>query len=155
MASNFPVQVMGNYPPDRVRHINVTAGQTFITGAMVVLSSGAVSECGADPATWTGIAMAPASVGLATPESIYGGDKIPVFIATPLDTFFVASATTPVYATHIGVAYGVVKSTNWLLDTSETTATIWEVIDVSNSPQQEGFYARPLASRLNPSGIAS
>lgn len=159
MASNFAIQAMGNYPPDRVRYLPVKAAETFIVGAMLKLSSGEVMECGADPSAWTGIALAPATLGLASGGSVFGDSRgtkmIPVFIPTPIDTFFVSSATTPVLTTHFGVAYGVVKSTNWLLDISETSATIFEVIDVSNSPQQEGFFCRPLASRLEASGIAS
>lgn len=155
MASNFPIQVATAYPPDRVRLFPVTAGQTFIAGALVVLSSGTVSECGADPANILGIALAPASVGLASPESIYGGDNIPVFVLTPNDTVFISSSTTPVFATHVGTAYGIVKSTNWLADISDTTNTRLVIIDVSNSPQQEGFYARFLAANLQLDAIAS
>jgi hypothetical protein len=159
MASNFPIQVMGGYSPDRIRYIPVKAAESFIAGAMVKLTSGEAEECGADPSAWLGIALAPASLGLATAGSPFGDSRgtkmIPVFLVTPADTLFIASATTPVQATHLGVAYGVVKSTNWLLDISETSATIFEVYDVSNSPQQEGFFVRALASRLTVSSIAS
>ncbi len=155
MASNFPIQIMGHYAPDRVMLIPTKAAQTFVNGALVKLTSGEVEECGADPSAVLGIALAPASLGLATAGSIWGGTKIPVFVPTPTDLVFVASATTPVFATHVKTAYGVVKSTNWLLDISETSATVFEVVDVSVSPQQEGFYCRFLASRLEISGIAS
>lgn len=159
MASNFPIQIQGTYSPDRVRYFPVKAAQTFIYGAMVKLTSGEAEECGSDPSAWLGIALAPASLGLAAAGSIFGDNRstsmIPVFMVTPADTFFVASSTTPVQATHVGTAYGVVKSTNWLLDISETSATIFEVYDVSVSPQQEGFICRALASRLTVSSIAS
>lgn len=155
MASNFPIQIMGHYAPDRVQYLPVKAAETFVSGALIKNTSGEAQECGADPSALIGIALAPASMGLATAGSIWGGTKIPIFIATPMDLVFVASATTPVQATHMGVAYGVVKSTNWLLDISETSATVFEVVDVSNSPQQEGFYCRFLASRLTISAIVS
>lgn len=155
MASNFPVQVMGNYPPDRVRYFPVTAAQTFVTGALVVLTTGALVECGADPSLILGVAMGPASVGLATAGSIFGGTNLPVFVLTPADTAFMASATTPVFATHVATAYGVVKSTNWLVDISDTTNTRVTPIDVSNSPQQEGFYVRFSAANLQLDAIAS
>lgn len=159
MASNFPIQVMGTYSPDRVRYLPVKAAETFIIGAMVKLSSGEVTECGSDPGAWTGLALAPASVGLATAGSVFGDPRgtkmIPIFVVTPLDTLFIASATTPVQATHFSVKYGVVKSTNWLLDISETSATIFSVLDVSVTPQQEGFYVRAMASRLEFGPIAS
>lgn len=155
MASNFPCAPATNYASDRVRYFPVTAAQTFISGALVFLTSGAVSECGADPSAILGIALAPASVGLATAGSIFGGTNIPVFVLTPNDTIWMGSATTPVFATHVTTAYGIVKSTNWLVDTSDTSNTRVVPIDVSNSPQQEGFYVRFLAASLQLDAIAS
>lgn len=155
MASSFPLQIAKPYPPTRVYHYPVTAGQTFITGALVFLTSGAVSECGSDPSSILGIALAPASVGLASAGSIYGGTNIPVFVLSPEDILFMASATTPVFATHATTAYGVEKTTYWRVDTSDTSNTRVVVVDVSNSPQQEGFYVKFLAANLQLDAVAS
>lgn len=155
MSSQFACAPATNYASDRIRYFPVTAGQTFILGALVFLTSGAVSECGSDPANILGIAMAPASVGLAAAGSIFGGTNIPVFVLTPSDTIWMASSTTPVFATHVGTAYGIEKTTNWRVDTTDTGATRVVPIDVSNTPQQEGFYVRFLAANLQLDAIAS
>lgn len=154
MSSNF-APTPQHYAGDRVRYFPVLAGQTFITGALVVLSAGTIAECGADPANILGIALAPASVGLAAAGSIFGGTNIPVFVLNPQDVIFMASGTTPVFATHVGTAYGVEKTTNWRVDTTEVAATRLVVIDVSLSPQQEGYYVRFLAANLQLDAIAS
>lgn len=138
-----------------MHYFPVTAAQTFIAGALVVVTTGALVECGADPAAILGIAQAPASVGLATGGSIFGGTNIPVFVISPEDIIWMASATTPVFATHVTQAYGVVKSTNWLVDVSDTSNTRVHVTGVSNSPQQEGFYVRFMAASLQLDAIAS
>lgn len=155
MASNFAPAPATNYASDRIRYFPVTAAQTFIAGALVLLTAGKVSECGADPTAILGIALAPASVGLATVGSIFGGSNIPVFVLTTQDTIFMGSSTTPVFGTHVGTAYGLVKSTNWLVDISETGTTSVIPIDVSNSPQQEGFYVRFSADHLQLDAVAS
>ena len=155
MASNFACAPANNYGSDRIRYFPVTAAQTFVVGALVFLTSGAVTECGADPANILGIALAPASVGLDTRGSIFGGTQIPVFVLTPNDTIWMGSSTTPVFATHVGTAYGIVKSTNWLVDISDTGNTRVVPIDVSNTPQQEGYYVRFLAANLQLDAIAS
>ena len=153
MATNFAPSPAHHYPPDRIKYFPVLAGQTFITGALVVYASGTITECGADPTSILGIALAPASVGLASAGSIYGGTNIPVFILDPEDVIVMASATTPVYATHVNVAYGLVKSTNWLIDVSETTTTSIKAIDVSISPER--WYVRFDAARCQFDQIAS
>lgn len=155
MASNFPIQLVRAYPAHRVKYFPVKNAETFITGALVFLTGGEASECGADPANILGIAMAPASIGLASAGSIYGGKNIPVFVLSPEDEVFIASATTPVFATHIGNSYGVEKTTNWRLDTTEVGATRLVVTSVHNTPQQEGFVAKFLAANLQLDAIAS
>lgn len=155
MATNFaPILGMKDTGYE-VRLFPVTAGQTFIAGALVYLTSGALSECGADPTSIAGVALAPASMGLATAGSIWGGTKIPVALLSPTAIVFMASATTPVFATHVGTAYGLVKSTNWLVDISETSTTSVVVVDVAVSPQPEGFYVRFSADHLQFDAIAS
>lgn len=158
MASNFAPQIQ-TYHGDRVRYFPVTAAQTFIAGALVFLTSGAVSECGADPTSILGIACAPASVGLDAKGSFFGDLRgttmIPVYVLNPVDVVFMASGTTPVYATHVGQAYGIEKTTNWRVDPTDAVNTRVTVIDVSLSPVQEGWFVRFLAANLQFDSIAS
>ena len=154
MASNFPIEVL-NHEAEDIMYFPVTAGQTFTVKALVFLTSGAVTECGADPANILGIALAPASVGLDANGSIYGGTNIPILVLDPDHICWMASATTPVFATHVGTAYGIEKTTNWRVDTTDTGATRVVVTNVSLSPTQEGFYARFLATNLQLDAIAS
>lgn len=154
MASNFPLHVGKGHDRGRVQIIPVKSGQTFIVGALLKLTSNEVEEAGADPTALVGIAYAPASLGLDSAGSYFdGGTGIPVFVPGPGTEFFIASATTPVFATHHGVLYGVVKSTNWLLDISETTAVPFKVSGVSLSPGREGFYVVPNMGYWTTSGI--
>ena len=152
MASNFPCEPAGYYSPKSVKHFPVTAGQTFIKGALVVYTSDALVECGADPASVLGIALEPASVGLATAGSIHGGTNIPVLVFDPTMEIKISSATTPAQSL-VNDVYGVVKSTNWLLDTSETTATVFQVVDFRTAP--ELLIVRPLAAACQMDAIAS
>lgn len=155
MASNFPCKPANIYSANRVRYFPVTAAQTFIDGALVVLTTGALVECGADPALILGIALAPASMGLASGGSIFGGTNIPVFVLTTEDEVWMASSTTPVFATHVTVAYGIEKTTNWRVDVGDTGNTRVHVVGVSLSPQQEGFYVRFMAANLQLDAVAS
>ena len=157
MASQFPIQLAQGIDSAHIRYMPVTAAQTFITGALVTitLGVGTVGECGADPATILGIAMAPASIGLATTGSIYGGTQIPVYILQPDTVCFMASATTPVQATHQFVLYGIEKTTNWRVDTTDVANTRVTVVDISNTPLQEGFYVKFLAANLLGDSIVS
>lgn len=152
MASNFPAAVAMDYAPGRVIHFPVTAGQTFIAGALVYLTSGALTECGADPANIMGIALAPASVGLATAGSIFGGTTIPVFPLTGNDMVLMSCATTPVAVTHVGTRYGIVKSTNWLVDTTDTTNLRVVVCQVQVSPLPEAWWVRFIGAKLQLDG---
>jgi hypothetical protein len=156
MASNFPPQMVQKESSAYIDYFPVTAAQTFIAGALVFYDTSAntITECAADPTAILGIALAPASVGLDAAGSFYGGTKIPVQVLGPDTILFMASATTPAQS-HVGDSYGVVKSTNWLVDTSETGAPCVTVIGISNSPQQEGFYVRLLATDAQMDSVAS
>lgn len=154
MASNFPCAPMGAYPPERVFHYPVTAAQTFIAGALVYLTSGALSECGSDPSVIAGIALAPASVGLDSKGSIFGGTNIPIFPIISSDIIVMGSSTTPVQATHESVSYGIVKSTNWLVDTSDTSNKRVRVVKVRLSPYPEQWLVRFLGASLQFDGAA-
>lgn len=158
MATNFPPQL--GIKADAgvlVRLMPVTAAEAFVVGELVYLDTavGTIKVCGADPALIAGIAYAPASMGLAAAGSIWGGTNIPVALLSSAAVVFMASSTTPVFATHVGNAYGVEKTTNWRVDIGDTSATRVDVVDISISPQQEGFFVRFKAANLQFDAIAS
>lgn len=159
MASNFKLQAAFQYQPSDMVYVPVTAGQTFIDGNIVNLTSfAAVVGTSTSTSTVLGQALGSAADGLATGGSIWGGTNIPVLLFRPGQKWFIASTTTPVFGTHFGVAYGVTISAtaNVLLDISNTTQTLFRVMGVSNSPQQEGFFVTPtMPGYLLFSGIAS
>lgn len=112
-----------------VMQYTLAASQTFKSGAWVVKSSGAVQECGADPAAVLGMAMEDA-------DSIEETGKVLVYTHADGDTVFAVQGTVdPVHATHVGNDYGVVKDGDgiWVIDISETTATVLHVVDVDVS----------------------
>lgn len=156
--ANFALMPASGYKPENVKYFPVQAAETFIAGALVVYditTNKTISECGADPATILGIALAPASVGLATGGSIYGSTNIPVFVITPDCDIKIGSSTTYVQATHLGNVYGVVKSTNWLLDISDTSNTRAIVVDGSATPYPDFMIVRFTAANLQFDSIAS
>ncbi len=119
MASVFPAEPAYKHDESDVIYMPVTAGQTFKKGAFVVLAAGALVECGANPAAIHGLALCDASVGLVAAGSIYGGTNIPVLLLQPDTILKISSATTPVFATHVGTGtvYGITKVGNvWQLD---------------------------------------
>lgn len=121
MASSFPLEPGYKHDASDVIYMPVTAAQTFKKGALCVLSTGLLVECGANPAVINAIALCDASVGLDSRGSIYGGTNIPVIVPQPDTVFKLSSTTTPVFATHVGVVYGVTKVGNiWQLDISKT-----------------------------------
>lgn len=122
MASSFALEPAYKHDESDVIYMPVTAAQTFKKGALCVLSTGLLVECGANPAAINAIALCDASVGLDPRGSIYGGTNIPVIVPQPDTVFKLSSATTPVFATHVGNIYGVTKVGNvWQLDISKTT----------------------------------
>ena len=146
MASSFPLTIYGGTPfQPQIRSYPVTAGQTFIAGALVYLTSGAVSECGADPAAILGIALCSAAN-----KTLYANSEIPVACLTPEVLCVMSSSTTPT-ASHPGVVYGIVKSTYWKVDTSDTTNERIAVVDFSphtGNAGQEWFIVKFLGDYL-------
>jgi hypothetical protein len=139
MASLFAAEPAYKHDLSDVIYLPVAAAQTFIAGALVVFTyagAGTLTECGANPAAITGMALAPASVGLAPAGSIYGGTNIPVLILQPDMILKISSTTTPAIATHLGIAYGITKGTNyWQLDISKTGANArFTVVGISPAP---------------------
>ena len=137
----YPADFPGNSP--RIQRMAVTAAQTFKAGALVLTSAaGTISECGADPATITGVALQDAFSGPGynaadTPTVVTGRDSdISVAIATR-DTIFsgrgINGGTDPVIPlqTHIGETYGVAKTgDDWVIDFAEVTTMSVEVVDI-------------------------
>lgn len=160
MASTFKPQVSGNLSgyPD-VREFGVTAAEAFEVGELVYMdvNTGLILVCGADPALIAGISGAAAAFGLGSqwPGNIYDGVKIPVTLLNSNTLVFMSSTTTPLL-THVGNAYGVAKvGHTWQVDTGDTSATRVVVVDIYNSPQQEGFLVKFLAANLQFDAVAS
>lgn len=124
-----------------------TTGQTFLKGALLVLSSGSLVECSATPTAAHGIALEPVAskpgwnaansptvITGRVQEVSYGvADRITVWSCRGVN-----GATDPVTPaiTHIGVKYGAVKDANgiWALNIADTTNLIFQVedIDITN-----------------------
>ncbi|CAB4165123.1 hypothetical protein UFOVP1537_2 [uncultured Caudovirales phage] len=151
-GTNFP-PILGMKADSgiEVRLYTVESGSTFIAGALVYLdtSTHTIKECGTDPSLILGVAYASAAAGLT--NSLWGGTAIPVAVLTSNAIVAMASATTAA-TTYIGTSYGIVKSTNWLVDTSDTTNDRVMVVDVSVSP--EIWYVRFVTANLQMTGLA-
>jgi hypothetical protein len=117
------------------------ATQTFKAGAPVVLSSGYLQECGADPALVMGIASRNGQNGASA-----GLKRQTVILAHP-DVLFLGnldngSAGTASAATDIGKKYGIAKhggTGHWYVDSTDTSNTrvvIWDVWDGVINGQQ-------------------
>lgn len=119
-------------------------GQTFKKGALVKLNAdGTISECGADPALITGIALEdagsrPGFNAANNPTLIQGGQQV-VSVAVADRTIVyscrgVNGGTDPVtpLLTNIGEDYGCVKDADgsWALDLAEVTTKQWRIVDV-------------------------
>lgn len=118
-------------------------GQTFTFGALLVLSSGKVIECSADPASVYGVALQPANTGPGflpadSPTVITGRiQEVSVAMADRQNFFsgrMVNGATDPVTpaVTDIGVKYGVVKTSDgtWAVDQTDTTNLVVQIEDI-------------------------
>lgn len=146
MASSFPLTIYGgSVVQPIIRSYPVTAGQTFIAGALVFITSGAVSECGADPAAILGIALSSAAN-----KTLFPNSEINVACLTPECMCVMSSSTTPT-ASHPTVQYGIVKSTYWKVDTSDTTNDRVVVVDFSphtGNAGQEWYVVKFIADYL-------
>ena len=164
MATNFKPIISGNqsgYP--EVRYFTVDASATFVVGELVYWDTATqtLKGCGADPSLIAGIALASAAFGLGTqwPGNIYDNagvlTAIPVALLTPTTKVFMSSSSTPALS-NVGVAYGVASNSGvWRVDTSDTSNTRLVVVDIFNTPQQEGFLVQFLAANLQFDAVAS
>lgn len=113
-----------------VTEYTLKSAATFLLHALVKLTSGEVEESGADPSAVLGIAADPTSQAL--PGFVSGGvlglsSKIGVYVADEDIEFSWPCTSNPADA-NVGVAYGVVKTSNvWYIDLTETSATVVKI----------------------------
>jgi hypothetical protein len=119
-------------------------GQTFLKGALVKLNAdGTISECGADPALITGVALEaagsrPGFNAANNPALVQGGMQVVSVAIADRTTIFscrgVNGGTDPVTPalTNIGEDYGCAKTGagDWVLDLAEVTTKQWRIVDV-------------------------
>ena len=151
MSSAFrPFLRAGNREPVVISYTPASA-EDFLAGALVVYntSTDVIDECGSDPGSVLGIALADAAA-----KTLYADGKVPVAVLDPDVVVCLASSTTPVEGHKYDAGYGVVKTgNNWLLDISETSAKVFQVIDVDIA--NGIFFCRAIASVLQADQIAS
>jgi hypothetical protein len=97
----------------------LAAGQTFKTGAFVVLSGVPdITECGADPASIYGISEEPAGKNPVDPL------KVIVTRATENTRWWIQCSANPV-AANLGVLYGIAKDADgiWYCDFTDVVNT--------------------------------
>lgn len=131
-----PARVIGTGVPD-VLSVAYTTGQTFKKGALLTYAAaGTVSECGADPASVAGVALENAGskpgYDAANSPSVVTGrvQEVSMAVANRTTVFSMRGSAAP-QQTNINEQYGVVKSgDDWILDLTETTTKVFEVVDV-------------------------
>lgn len=121
------------------RQYPLATGETFKAGDIVILSAGAVEEAAADPAAGLGLAAEDA-------DSVEEEGKVLVNLGDEHTIFAMQGTVDPVYATHVGNDYGVVKDGDgiWIVDISETTADVVRVVDVDE--QRKLYFVKFLAA---------
>lgn len=117
---------------------------TIYRGSLVLANSGGiVAECGADPASVTGVALEASATkpgwdAANSPTVITGRvTEVSVALANRNQIFSMRGKSaaggdplTPAQ-THIGEQYGVVKVSNdWVLDIDETSAKVFTIVDI-------------------------
>ena len=126
-----------------VLSVAYTTGQTFKRGALLVYAAaGTVSECGADPATVSGVALEnagskPGFDAANSPSVITGRvQEVSMAVADRITVYSmrgVNGGTDPLTPTQtmIDEQYGVLKVGNdWVLDQAEVTAKVFEIVDI-------------------------
>ena len=107
----------------QVRRAPIKSGASFLAGELVKLTSNEIEQCVADPTVVAGIACDGSADVVETGYVNY-------YAADQETLWAVESSTTPVFATHVGVSYGVaVASGIWTLDIAETSTVVFTVVD--------------------------
>lgn len=150
----FPAQVAYGHDQSVVEEYtpSQTAGETFGYGDFVTLAANVVKRCGADPASILALSeVVSENARLLTPNG-----KVPVRTLTSEITLLMCSDTVPVEATHLNVAYGIVRDSGtgiWKIDVSDTTNT--RVVVVRLNVAEGLWYVKLLSANLANSGIVS
>lgn len=151
MASNFPAYVCINEDASLVREYTpgTAAGEQMKVGEIVQWddANNWVERAGADPTPILGIC----EVDSEQARLLTASGKIPIRILNPNTIVCMASATTPVVATHVGQKYGIVRDGTtgfWLVDVSDTVNTRVIVDDVDITSGAEKWYVRFLQANL-------
>lgn len=137
----IPARMIGTGVPS-VLSGAYTTGQTFKKGALLLyVAAGTLSECGADPAAVAGVALEaagskPGFDAANSPTVVTGRLQEVSYAVADRHTVFsmrgenAGVIQTPLQ-TNIDELYGVVKvGDDWVLDLSETVATVFEVVDI-------------------------
>lgn len=111
----MPIAVYPNIG-HRIRQYPLADGAEFTEGAAVVLTTGEVDECGADPALILGFALHDAG---ADPDP----SAILVALADANATFIMQGTSAPAL-TDVGVQYGIAKHADgqWIVDKTDVVA---------------------------------
>lgn len=153
MATNFKPTVGGNisgYP--EVRYFTVDGAAAFVVGELVYFDTATqtLKECGANPSLIAGVALASAAFGLGTewPGNIFGATQIPVALLRSGTEVFMAATATPA-VTNIGVAYDIQNNSGvWRVNLGSTGNTRVRILDIFNTPQQEGVLVNFISTNL-------
>lgn len=149
MATDFPAYIASGHDHTRVEEYTPSqvAGETFVPGDFVAWDAANdwVERAGADPTLIYGFSEVDSEKARVLTEN----GKVPIRKLSSMCLIAMASATTPVEATHLGVEYGVVRnaSGHWLVDVSDTTNVRIKVerLDVENGI----WFCRPLAEFID------
>lgn len=134
------------YTPSQV------GAEVFGYGDFVFLAANVVKLCGADPAAILGISeVVSEKARLLTPNG-----KVPIRVLSSECVLVMCSDTVPVEATHLNVAYGIVRDGAtgiWKVDVAEVVNTRLTVVRLNVA---EGlWYVKLLAANLTNDGIVS
>lgn len=153
-----PARMIGTGVPS-VQSVKYTTGQTFKKGALLVWqAAGEVSEAGADPALVAGVSLEDAGSkpgwdAANSPTQVTGRVQEVSIAMADRHTIYsmrgVNGGTDPVTPaqTDIDTVFGVAKVGNdWVLDTAEITATIFEVVDIDID--NKIFFCKFMESRI-------
>lgn len=138
--------IVEEYTPSQV------GGEVFGYGDFVFLAANVVKLCGADPAAILGLSeVVSEKARLLTPNG-----KVPIRVMNSELVLCMCSDTVPVEATHLNVAYGIVRDGTtgiWKVDVSDVVNTRLVVVRLNVA---EGlWYVKFLAANLTNDGIVS
>lgn len=128
-----PIAPVRGQETDTYFHRPLKAGETFLTGAVVVIdSNNETAEAGADPASIAGIVVAGAA-DYAWKEDTFA-TVVPSVPIAKADQMFRGTLEGTFAAADVGSAFGLVLDASgyWTIDRSETSATRVTILDVDD-----------------------